>query len=77
MHKQLILILTITLFCQQAKSQSNEHLIFDRIEYIFNLKPTIAKKYWKGFDKKKYDVPILYYTETASYIANPEKDFIT
>jgi hypothetical protein len=76
MYRQLILILTILLFYGQVKSQNSEQLIFDRIEYIFNLKPTIANKYWKGFDKKKYDVPLIYYTETGSYIANPSKDFI-
>jgi hypothetical protein len=77
MNRQLILILSITLLCTQVKSQTSEHLIFQRIEYILNLKPTIAKKYWKGFDRKKYDVPLIYYTETESYIANPKKDFIS
>ncbi|MCP9764118.1 hypothetical protein [Lacihabitans soyangensis] len=76
MYKKLISFLTIILFCGQVKAQNREQLIFDRIEYIFNLKPTIAKKYWKGFDKKKYDVPLIYYTDTESYIANPPKDFI-
>lgn len=60
----------------QVKAQNSEQLIFERIDYIFNLKPTIAKKYWRGFDKIKYDVPLIYYTETASYIANPQQDFV-
>ncbi len=77
MYRQLTLILSITLFCGQVKSQNNEKLIFERIQYIFNLKPIIAKKYWKGFDRKKYDVPLMYYTEAESYIANPPKDFIS
>ena len=77
MYRQLTLILSITLFCGQVKSQNNEKLIFERIQYIFNLKPIIAKKYWKGFDRKKYDVPLMYYTEAESYIANPSKDFIS
>jgi hypothetical protein len=64
------------LFWAEVKSQNSEQIIFDRIEYIFNLKPTIAKKYWRGFDEKKHDVPLIYYTDTESYIANPEKDFI-
>lgn len=76
MYRRILLILIISLFCDRVKSQTNEQLIFDRIEYIFNLKPTIAKKYWYGFDKKKYDVPLLYFTETKSYIANPQKDFL-
>lgn len=76
MYRQLTLILTICLICGQVKAQNSEQLIFERIEYIFNLKPTIAIEYWKGFDKKKYDVPLIYYTETDSYIANPPKDFI-
>ena len=77
MHRQIILILILSFSFGHAKSQSEEQIIFGRIEYIFNLKPTIAKKYWKGFDKKKYDVPLIYYTETESYIANPSKDFVS
>ena len=77
MYKRLTLTLSIILFCGQVKSQNSEQLIFDRIEYIFNLKPIIAEKYWKGFDRKKYDVPLMYYTETESYIANPQKDFVS
>jgi hypothetical protein len=76
LHKHLILIFITMLFWDEVKSQNREQLIFDRIEYIFNLKPIIAKKYWIGFDEKKYDVPLIYYTETESYIANPQKDFI-
>ena len=76
MHRQLILILSISLCFGQVKSQNSEQLIFERIEYIYNLKPTIAKKYWNGFDKKKYNVPLIYYTGTESYIANPQQDFI-
>ena len=76
MYRQIVLILITSLFCGQVKSQNSDQLVFDRIDYIFNLKPIIAKKYWKGFDKKRYDVPLLYFTETESYIANPQKDFI-
>ena len=76
MYRQLILILSISLCFGQVKSQNSAQLIFERIEYIYNLKPTIAKKYWNGFDKKKYDVPLIYYTGTESYIANPQQDFI-
>ncbi|MFM9909108.1 MAG: hypothetical protein ACKVOW_07165 [Chitinophagaceae bacterium] len=77
MYIKLILILGITLSCTQLKSQNNEQLIFDRIRYIFNLKPIIAKKYWKGFDKLKYDVPLIYFTDSSSYIANPQNNFIS
>jgi hypothetical protein len=76
MFRHLILIFITALLCVQVKAQNSEQLIFDRIDYIFNLKPTIAKKYWREFDKKKYDVPLIYYTEAESYIANPQQDFI-
>ena len=76
MYRRLTLAISIILFCGHVQAQNSEQLIFDRIEYIFALKPTIAKKYWKDFDRKKYDVPLMYFTETASYIANPQKDFI-
>lgn len=76
MNRYLILIFGISLFSGQLKSQNNEKIIFDRIEYIFNLKPIIAKKYWKNFDNIKYDVPLIYFTDSISYIANPKNDFV-
>lgn len=76
MKMKIILILSIILFCGEINSQNNEKIIFDRIDYIFNLKPILAKKYWKGFDEKKYDVALIYFTKTESYIANPQLDFI-
>lgn len=76
MTRYTIVVFIIILFCGKVQSQDNRQLIIDRVVYIFNLKPTIAQKYWKDFDKKKYDVPLIYYTETESYIVNPKKDFI-
>jgi hypothetical protein len=76
MYRQIFFVLAISLFCTRVQSQNNEQVIFDRIEYIFNLKPILAKKYWKDFDKKKYDVSLLYFTDSSSYIANPPNDFI-
>jgi hypothetical protein len=75
-YRFVTLILLLNLLVQTAMSQNKEQLIFDRIAYIFKLKPFIAQKYWKGFDQKKYDVPLLYFTETESYIANPTTDFV-
>ncbi len=77
MNRHTFIVFFITLFCGKVQSQDNKQLVFDRVEYIFNLKPTIAQKYWKDFDKKKYDVPLIYYTESESYIVNPNRDFIS
>lgn len=77
MYKKAVLIFIFLLCFQHVRSQDNEKVIIDRIEYIFNLRPFIAKNYWKNFDKSKYEVPLIYYTDSASYIANPKKDFVS
>jgi hypothetical protein len=76
MHRQIILVLGFALSVGTLKSQNKEQIIFERIEYIFNLKPIIGKKYWKGFNKIRYDVPLIYFTDSSSYIANPNNDFV-
>lgn len=76
MNKKIRLFFIVLLYCQQVKSQDNEKVIIGRIEYIFTLRPFIAKNYWKSFDKPQYEVPLIYYTDSASYIANPKADFV-
>jgi len=50
--------------------------MFDRIEFVFNLKETIGKDVWKSFAVKEFDVPLIYYTDTSSYVANPTDKFL-
>jgi len=58
------------------KKINNEQKIFDRIEFVFNLKQTVEEDGWKSFNDKKFDVPLIYYTDTTSYVANPTGKFL-
>jgi len=71
-----LIFLIIALYSCTNKTKNTEQIIFARIEYIFNLKPIIAKQIWSDFDNKIYDLPLIYYTNSNSYIANPPKEFL-
>ena len=60
----------------QGKSDGNDTLIFERIEYIYNLKQQIDDKVWKGFAAEEFDLPLIYYTDSVCYVANPTQKFI-
>lgn len=70
------LLLTISVLACTRVPESKDQIIFDRIEYTYNLKPIIASDIWPGFDKNKYDVPLIYYTDASSFIANPTERFL-
>jgi hypothetical protein len=70
----LFLLVISALACRRV-SESQDKKIFDRIEYVYNLKPTIASDIWPGFDESQYDVPLIYYTDTSSFVANPTERF--
>ena len=61
--------------CTKKKVES-EQKIFDRIEFIFNLKQEIENDVWKTFTEKQFDVPLIYFTDTTSFIANPTEKFL-
>jgi hypothetical protein len=75
--RQLIFLFLIFIFSCRQKSESNDRVIFDRIEYIYNLKSLVDSSIWKDFSNKKFDLPLVYYTDTVCYIANPTEKFIT
>jgi hypothetical protein len=60
----------------QRLPNSKENVIFDRIAYIYNLKNLIDEHTWKGFADKKFDLPLVYYTDSICYVANPTEKFI-
>ena len=65
----------MTVSCTKKKAES-EQKIFDRIEFIFNLKQEIENDVWKTFTEKQFDVPLIYFTDTTSFIANPTEKFL-
>lgn len=76
MQKFLLIILTILFFSSKEKQYGVEQKIFDRIEFVYNLKQTVDENYWKTFNAKEFDLPLIYFTDTSSYIANPTDKFL-
>ena len=77
MRKLSFIILTIILFSCKEQTINKHQVIFDRIEFVYNLKETIEEKVWKTFNNREFDVPLIYYTDTSSYIANPTEKFLS
>ncbi|WP_157578531.1 hypothetical protein [Pontibacter roseus] len=69
-------MLAVIVFSCTKKLDNPNQLVFDRIAYVYGLKPPIAKDIWPGFDEKQYDVPLIYYTDSSSFIANPSSRFL-
>ncbi|PKV66320.1 hypothetical protein BD749_1445 [Pontibacter ramchanderi] len=76
MHRLILLLLAVLSLSCTKQLASSEQLVFDRIAYVYALKPTIASDIWQGFDAKQYDVPLVYYTDSSSFIANPTSRFL-
>lgn len=71
-----ILLLTLSAFACRKVPESKNQIIFDRIAYLYHLKPSIARDIWPGFDERQYDVPLIYYTDTSSFAVNPTESFL-
>lgn len=71
----IILLVISALACREVP-ESRDQRVFDRIEYVYNLKSAIASDIWPEFDEGQYDVPLIYYTDTSSFVANPTERFL-
>ena len=71
----LILILVLLFSCK-AHQEKDDELIIDRLEYIYNIKSLVNDSVWPGFIQKRFDVPLIYYTDSNCYAVNPQKQFI-
>jgi hypothetical protein len=76
MLRVIVLFFTL-LFPRLQEQNNNEQPIFARIEFVYKLKQTVAKDVWKTFNDTEYDVPLIYFTDTSSYIANPTQKFLS
>jgi len=77
MQRLVLLFWIIALFSFQRSPNNRDNVVVNRIEYIYNLKSLIDKSTWKGFEDKNFDLPLVYYTESVCYVANPTQKFIT
>ncbi len=76
MQPVLFLFLVLLFLPAGRQPSREEQVIFDRIEYINGLKRFIDQSVWKGFTDQEFDLPLVYYTERACYVANPTGKFI-
>jgi hypothetical protein len=76
MYRLTLLLLAFAAFSCTPKLSKPEKVVLDRIAYVYQLKPAIAQGIWPGFDEKQYDVPLVYYTDSSSFIANPTDRFL-
>lgn len=74
MNRYLI-FLPVILF-SLTLSDSNEEIIFSRIEYLYHLKNKIAGSMWPAFEQRSLSAPLIYFTNTSSYVVNPTEKFI-
>jgi hypothetical protein len=70
------------LFCLLAsvvgKAQLTEAdaLVVSRIRYVFELKNVLGKNIWPDFNAPRFDVPLVYYTDSNCFVANPSTKFL-
>lgn len=76
MQRFTLISLLFLLFACKDKQIDQEQIIFDRIEFVFNLKQTVGENTWKAFNEKAFEVPLLYFTDSSSYVANPTEKFL-
>jgi hypothetical protein len=76
MNRLFFIILIFQLISCKDNNYGKEQKIFDRIEFVYNLKKTVDNDYWKTFNDKEFDLPLLYFTDSNSYVANPTDKFL-
>ncbi len=75
-NKLFFLPLFILIISCKEKKHDNEQKIIDRISFVYNLKQTVDENTWKTFNDKQYDLALIYFTDTSSYVANPTEKFL-
>lgn len=71
-----LLFSLLLLLTTMAPSNEEEKVMISRIRYIMHLKATLGQQYWPGFNTGAGDVPLIYFTDSATYAANPTPRFL-
>lgn len=78
--KHLVLIISIValiiILFSFKETASPDKIIIDRIEYVYNLKSKINRDLWPNFTDPKFDLSLVYYTDSICYVTNPTVKFI-
>lgn len=73
---KLILLSLLLLLVSPLQPKKEEKVMINRISYIMRLKATLGQQYWPGFNTVAGDVPLIYFTDSASYVTNPTPRFM-
>ncbi len=60
----------------QQQPSEGEQLIFVRIAYIARLRKLVDGTVWPGLNDHQYTVPLIYYTDSSSYIVDAPARFL-
>ena len=71
-----ISLLAIASSCKDETPSTGEQTIHQRLSYLYNLKSFINAEVWPGFTDKRFDLPLVYYTDSVCYVANPTEYFV-
>ena len=71
-----LLCAVLVLFPLRLKAGADETLIFRRMVYVHALKKTVGAQVWPGYRQTRYAVPMLYYTDSSTYVSNPTAKFL-
>ena len=75
--KIALLLLIMPLFRHTTQPAPDESVIYYRIESFLTLKKAIMEKAWPQTAGTAFDIPLIYYTDSVCYVANPGEKFIT
>lgn len=76
MKQVVLLLLTIEFLSCGWAPDDKDRVVIDRIGYVYGLKSLIGRKVWPGVNEDRFDVPLIYYSDSNSYTANPTAKFI-
>lgn len=77
MKRFLYILLLAALFSSCAGGPDiREKIILDRLDYVVHLRSMVDRHIWNGFGDKVSDLPIIYYTDSMCYVANPTQKFL-
>jgi hypothetical protein len=71
-----LLLPLLFMLLSPAPPNAEERVMISRIKYIMQLKAAAGQEYWPGFNTVAGDVPLVYFTDSATYAANPAPRFI-
>jgi hypothetical protein len=74
--KPLLLLLFLLSMQSPGPAGNNEAIIYYRIESVLLIKNAVMEKAWPGTTDAKYEIPFIYYTDSACYVANPTDKFL-